>query len=356
MRISKKIASALLALGIVVGICACSSNVPADTSSEPPASSAAEESVAETEPAAVPEAGHYPVTITTYNYAGDDVVTTYEKAPEKVICVYQGCIETMIALGLEDHVIKSYGLDNPVKEEWSAGFANMKYDDTVFAPDKETVVMQAPDMIFSWSSYFGEKMLGDVDYWLESGVNTYINTNTRGGGHPRTLENEYTDILNIGRIFDVEDKAQAIVDEMRSEIADALAASAGKDKKTVAIIEFLDPMRNYGAGSLGGDMVTQLGAQLAMADAKDIGNEDLIASDPEIIFVVYMPYDGEKGEDVMRTQMAKILEEPALASLSAVQNGAVYPIMLGDMFASSARAIDGIRTFAQGIYPELDVK
>ena len=48
---------------------------------------------------------HYPVTVESYNYAGDVVTTTYEKAPERVIAVYQGSIETMLALGLEEHVV-----------------------------------------------------------------------------------------------------------------------------------------------------------------------------------------------------------------------------------------------------------
>ena len=52
---------------------------------------------------------HYPVTVESYNYAGDVVTTTYEKAPERVIAVYQGSIETMLALGLEEHVVASYG-------------------------------------------------------------------------------------------------------------------------------------------------------------------------------------------------------------------------------------------------------
>ena len=50
---------------------------------------------------------HYPVTVESYNYAGDVVTTTYEKAPERVIAVYQGSIETMLALGLEEHVVAS---------------------------------------------------------------------------------------------------------------------------------------------------------------------------------------------------------------------------------------------------------
>ena len=298
----------------------------------------------------VSQSSHYPVTITTYDYAGNEITTTYEKAPEKVLCVYQGCIETMIALGLEDHVIASYGLDNPVKEEWEDGLSKMNYNEDVFAPDKETVLMMEPDLIFSWGSLFSDKNLGDPTEWIENGTNTYVSTNTRGGGHERTLENEYTDLLNIGRIFDVEDKAQALVDEMKSEIADVLAAAQGKESPRVAIIEFLDDtISNYGAGTLGGDMVEQLGGTLVEPDADTIGKEDLLNLDPDVIFVVYMA----RTEDVEAEMMAKVTEDPAFAELSAVENGRVYPIMLGDMYASTVRSIDGIRTFAAGMYPDL---
>ena len=34
----------------------------------------------------------YPLTITTYDYDGNEIETTYEKAPEKVLDVYQGRI------------------------------------------------------------------------------------------------------------------------------------------------------------------------------------------------------------------------------------------------------------------------
>lgn len=298
---------------------------------------------------------HYPVTVESYNYAGDVVTTTYEKAPERVIAVYQGSIETMLALGLEEHVVASYGLDNAVKEEWEDGLSKMNYHEEVFAPSKEDVMMLEPDMIFSWGSLFGEKKLGDVDQWISRGTNTYINTNTRAGGYDRTLEHEYTDILNIGKIFDVEEKAQALVDEMKQEIEDALAKTKGKEAQTVSVIEFLnDDISNYGASSLAGDMITQLGGELAAPDAKQVGKEDLVAQNPDVIFVVYMENSGDDGEDVKSTCVAKVMEDPAFASLDAVKNGRVYPIMLGDMYASGARTIDGIRNFAAGLYPELN--
>ena len=305
----------------------------------------------------LPAAGHshYPVTVESYNYAGDVVTTTYEKAPERVIAVYQGSIETMLALGLEEHVVASYGLDNAVKEEWEDGLSKMNYHEEVFAPSKEDVMMLEPDMIFSWGSLFGEKKLGDVDQWISRGTNTYINTNTRAGGYDRTLEHEYTDILNIGKIFDVEEKAQALVDEMKQEIEDALAKTKGKEAQTVSVIEFLnDDISNYGASSLEGDMITQLGGELAAPDAKQVGKEDLVEQNPDVIFVVYMENSGDDGEDVKSTCVAKVMEDPAFASLDAVKNGRVYPIMLGDMYASGARTIDGIRNFAAGLYPELN--
>lgn len=346
----KRVFSLLLALVLALGLTACGGKEPPSNDPQPPAEPAQPETTQPSEPAPEPEDGGYPVTITTYDYEGNEIETTYEKAPEKVLCVYQGTIETMIALGLEDHVAASYGLDNPVKPEWEAGLAKMNYNEDVFAPDKETVLMMEPDLIFSWGSLFSDKNLGGQPEWIGNGTNTYISTNTRRGGHPRTLENEYADLLNIGKIFNVEDEARAIVDEMRSEIASVLSQTEGQEAPRVAVIEFLgEDISNYGASSLGGDMVAQLGGVLAEPEASSIGKEDLLGLDPDVIFVVYMART-ETVEDEMR---AKVLEDPAFAELSAVKNGRVCTIMLGDMYASTVRSIDGIRAFAAGMYPEL---
>lgn len=341
--------SALLVLAMLLSLSltACSS-ASSSSASEAPASSASAVSEADS------NNSHYPVTITNYNYAGEEVTYTYDKAPEKVIAVYQGSIETMIALGLEDHVVASYGLDNEVKDEWKAGFEKMNYHDDVFAPDKETVTLLEPDMILSWGSIFSDKKLGDVADWNAKGVATYMNSNTRPGGYPRTLENEYTDILNLGKIFDVEDKANELVNEMKQEVADTIASTQGQDPVRVAVVEPLgDSITNYGSSTLAGDMVTQLGGVLANPDGKEMSKEDLLACDPDVIFVVYMAYSGDDPETVKANQLAVIEDDPALSSLSAVKNGRVELIMLGDMYAAGPRTIDGIRTIAAGMYPDL---
>ena len=299
----------------------------------------------------------YPVTITTYNQDGTELETTYEKAPEKVVAVYQGCIETMLALGLEDHLVAAAGLDNEVPEEQAEAFAKVNYLDE-FTPSLETVTMLEPDMIFSWGSYFGESTLGAAADWVDKGVNTYISSNTKSDGSNRTLENEYQDILNMGIIFDVQDQAEAIVDEMKGTIESVLEQTASvEEKPEVMVIEFLgENITNYGSTSLGGDMVQQLGGVLVNEEYTTIGQEDIIAANPDVIFIVYMPYSGDDPETVMNDNMNKLLENEVYQSLDAVQNGTVYPIMLSEMYASATRTQDGIETFAKGMYPELTLE
>lgn len=329
--------AALAAMALTVQLAGCAAGTT------PPASSVVPQTSA-------PENSHYPVTITNYNYAGEPVTYTYTQAPQRVVAVYQGSIESMIALGLEDHVVASYGLDNEVKAEWQEGFAQMNYQADVFAPDKETVTLLQPDLILSWGSLFSEKNLGDTAAWNAKGVGTCMNSNTCPGGS-RTLENEYTDLLNLGKIFDVEDRAEALVAEMRQEIESTLQAVEGRPAVRTAVVEPIGgTVTNYGANTLAGDMVTQLGGQLVQPEGSEMSKEALVTADPEVIFVVYMAYSGEDPETVMASQLAAITEDPALASLSAVQNGRVYPVMLGDIYAAGPRTVDGIRTIAAGLY------
>ena len=306
---------------------------------------------------ALAAATEYPVTVMTTTREGEALETVYEKAPEKVLAVYQGCIETLLALGLEDHIAAAAGLDNEVPEDQKAAFDTLNYLDE-FTPSLETVTMLDPDMIFSWGSYFGEKTLGNASDWVAKGVNTYINSNTKGDGSDRILENEYTDILNMGIIFDVQDKAEAIVDDMKNTIASVLEQTESiEERPRVMILEFLgDSITNYGTSSLGGDMVTQLGGILVNEEYTSIGQEDVITANPDVIFIVYMPYSGDDPATVEQENMDKLLTNEVYQSLDAIKNDRVYPIMLSEMYASATRTKDGIVTFAEGMYPDITLE
>ena len=79
--------------------------------------------------------------------------------------------------------------------------------------------------------------------------------------------------------------------------------------------------------------------------------EDLVKLNPDSIFVVYMD---RSDETVAQGEVDKVLENPALASLDAVKNKRVNSIALGEMYSSGIRTIDGINTFANGLYPQLN--
>ncbi|MGG7057400.1 ABC transporter substrate-binding protein [Clostridium nigeriense] len=289
---------------------------------------------------------NYPITITTYNYSKEPVELTFYKAPEKVVAIYQNSIETMLALGLEDKIVAAAGLDHDVKDEYKEAFSKINYLEE-FTPSKETIIMEEPDFILGWYSLFDNKRLGDIDYWNESGVNTYISLNS-GVAKERTIENEITDILNIGKIFNVEDKAQAIVDNITSTIKEVSEKVSSEEKQSAMVVEFYDEdIYTYGVKTLAGDMLTQLGAEILNPEGGNIGAEDLIKLNPDCIFISYM----DRGdENVALEEINKILNNPAFASLSAVKNGRVYAIPLGDMYSSGIRTIDGINTFASGLY------
>lgn len=333
MKKQKKLISILLSMMILLVLVSCGVN-NADTTNN--ASSSQSEDTN----------SHYPVTITTYNYAKKPIEITFNKAPEKVVAIYQNSIETMLALGLEDKIVSAAGLDHDVKDEYKDSFNKINYLEE-FTPAKETIIMEKPDFILGWYSLFDDKRLGDVDYWINNGINTYISLNS-GIAEERTIQNEITDILNIGKIFNVENKAQALADSITSKVEEISSKVTNEEKQTAMVIEYFDDdIYTYGSKTLAGDMVTKLKAELLNPEGGNIGAEDLINLNPDCIFVSYM----DRGDQNIPTEeVNKILNNPAFASLLAVKNKRVYAIPLGDMYSSGIRTIDGINTFANGLY------
>lgn len=295
------------------------------------------------------EAG-YPVTITTYDNDKQEVEVTFDKAPTKVLAVYQDSIETMLALGLEDKIVAAAGLDFDVLPDYQDAFSKVNYL-TEFTPSKETVTSLEPDLIIGWTSLFGDKKLGSIKDWESQGVNCYNDLNS-GAVSPKTLENEYTDIENMGKIFNVEDKAKALIDPMKSKVQQTVDyANQQGSKPTVMILESSDnKFSNYGSTTLGGDMVTQLGGTLTSPDASSLGEEDIIAADPDVIFVVYMQ---RENSNAAQDAVDAVMNNAAFADMKAVKNSRVIPIELAQMYCSGVRTNDGITTFATGMYPDL---
>lgn len=101
-------------------------------------------------------------------------------------------------------------------------------------------------------------------------------------------------------------------------------------------------------------MITSLGGNLVAKDQSKLGKEDIVSLNPDVIYVVYMPYSGDDPEQVKQDALNKLLEDKAFSSLDAVKNKRIVPIMLGDMYASGVRTINGIETISAGLYPDLN--
>lgn len=311
-----------------------------------------ETAVTETAEAAAEEGTRteYPLTISTFNYEKESVEETFEKAPEKVITFWNNSLETMLALGLGDRVISAVGVDEDtilpeLKDEFDKMVAGKEYNaftDSNAAMSKEYAIMLEPDFILGWKSTFSDKTIGDVDYWHENGINTYIALNSNDISEYRTVENEYTDILTLGEIFDVQDKAQEIVDEIKDEVARVTEAVEGQEKQKVVVVEFMkDSIWNYDSTMLVGDMVKEMGGEL-MDLPSDIGAEDLINADPDVLFII--------GND---EKVADFMADESYVSLSAVQNGRVAALDLSDVYTSGVRTIRGLNAIGKALYPDM---
>ena len=205
--------------------------------------------------------GHYPVTITTHNYAKEEVQITFEKAPEKVLAYNTNSVENMIALGLTDKIQLAFGFEeDEILPEYREEFKKIKSFQSEF-PSKELAIAQQPDFILAWYSSFGDERLGDVDFWHERGINTYMAYNSGLGD--QSLENEFQDILNLGKIFNVEDKAEALVAEMKAKVQKGREYVKDRDPVNISILEDEgDVFRIYGYDTIGGDIAKQVGANL----------------------------------------------------------------------------------------------
>lgn len=279
------------------------------------------------------------------NFDGNkqEIEESFDKVPTKVLAVYQNSIETMLALGLEDHILAAAALDHDVKPEYAKAFKKVKYLSK--APDEESVLAMKPDMILSWSSYFGEKTLGDVKKWQDKGVKTYISSNT---ATKRVLENEYTDILNLGKIFKVEDRANKLVEEMKDKVTQVKEKTKNDAKKKVLVIEYLNGEATvYGKETLAGDMVTQLNGEIVNSDGAKFDSESILAIDPDVIFTVYMD---EKGKNMAKESVENVTKNPKLKNLRAVTSKKVFPIELGETYCSGIRTIDGLNVLDKGMH------
>lgn len=290
------------------------------------------------------------VSIRNFNSEKRELIETFSKSPERVIVVNLNELNLLLSLGVGDRVVdaevKTSGRPYiEMAQKYSKELSKVKFTNT-HTISKEQAMADNPDFILGWRSTFTKSYLGTTDWWNRRGVKTYIVPSSNHVLGQATIEDECNYIMDIGKIFRVQNRAQGIIDEIHEEIDKDKDAVKDRRPQTVMVVEMTDRyLWNYDDGWLVGDMVRQLGGVMPVKE-RHISQEDLIHYNPDVIFVVIF-------SDATQTGFQTIMTDPKFNSLQAVRNHRVYPVRLDQMYATSAKTVEGLRIIKKGLYPDL---
>ena len=281
---------------------------------------------------------------------------TLDYIPEKVLCTNMQLTEIMCMLGLEDRVMGTCYTNAepyaPIADAFNAiPLFTQKY------PDHESVVAAEPDMVLSTIWGLKETNCGTIEQLAEAGIPAYCSEGTLY--NYEYIDQTYADILNIGIMFRVEDKAQALVAEMQEKIAavqEKVAEIPEDERVTVFVADsFNDENLTYTAGTSMENELIKLAGGKNVCD--DIGStwayvsaETMIAADPD--YIIVNEYGVNYGSKTGAEKIEIIKGNEALAELDAVKNDRFYVIALQNV-NESVRNADTVEMLAKLFYPEL---
>ena len=347
MKSMKRIVCVAIIAIMVAGLMACSA--PAQESQAPSASEAASEtpvaSASGQASAAASGDSVFPFELTTY----EDAVVTFDHVPERVIAANPNAGEELMALGLGDKIIATSYNNAQVAEEYRAEYESKPSLTEEGQPSLEVVLDLNPDFIYGRSSAFGKKGLASHDTLTQNGIMSL--SSIEGYKKGADVEDVYQDFYNLGKIFQVEDKANEVVDGMKQRIAAVEEKVAGVEP--VKVFNF-DMEMDGGAYTPGNNFTSKLirhaGGVNVFEDLEETWNtvswEAVVEADPDII--VINDYSGTPLDE----KIEQLKTNPALSGLKAVQEENFLVITLPEVFASS-RIADTIEKFAKGFHPDL---
>ncbi|KUL54325.1 iron transporter [Streptomyces sp. NRRL F-4489] len=301
--------------------------------------------------------GDRPVTVTNCG-----VPTTYPRTPRRVVTNDVGITEIMFALGLEDRMAGYVMPDDKgdlSKVPWKAAYGKVRWLSKKTLT-KEIALDAKADLVFAgWNYGFGEgsgltpaalKKLGIDSYVLTESCHHAAGGGARGVMPP--LEALYTDLAALGKLFGVEDRAQALIRSYRQQIAEA-AAKAPAHRPTVFLY---DDGRDkpLTAGRYAGphDIITKAGGENVMADLADswttVGWETVVARDPDVIVI------NNYGETSADQKKAFLESYAPLANVSAIKNHRIYVMDYAELVESprNAAAVTDLARYLRNVRAE----
>lgn len=280
--------------------------------------------------------------LTLENYGRELVIT---EKPTKVLTLGPNATELFIALGLEDLVIGK-SLDNHSRAplpEYAEAYGNIE-ELTYGSATREAVITSGADFIYGIDWEFGGEGL-DVEELENFGITTYMNS-------ALSLEEMYKEILDLGKVFEVEEKAEAFVANQKERIAAVQEKISDQDPVDVLVYDSGgDGVFTVGGTNFATLLIEYAGGKNVFDDITDkqwttVSFEEVLARDPDVILI--QDYDAPPLEQ----KITEIKENSVLSELDSVANENFVVNTLESVLPGNRMAYT-IEMLAAEFYPEL---
>ncbi len=260
----------------------------------------------------------------TVDNCGEPLV--FDTKPERIVVHDMNMTDMAFALGLQDSIVGLTGITGWYKT--SPDFDAQRGDIPELAPKYPTVenlVAVEPDMFFAgW--YYGMKPGGDVtpDTLEPFGIKTMVLTEScihLNKDRPEaSMDLLFDDVLRLGTVMQVEDKANALVSGWKDQLAAIEAKTADLEKPRVFLLDGpADAPFTAGKYAIPDAMIAAAGGVNVTHDMDTSWGrtswEAVAASNPE--FLVLLDYQTGNGA----ADTFKFLQEhPVMSQTDAVKN------------------------------------
>ena len=250
---------------------------------------------------------------------------TFENPPERAVSNDVNLTEMMLVLGLADQMVGYTGISG-----WKTLDAKMRSgvkelpELSAKYPTKEVLVGADADFFFAGWNY-GMKVGGEVTpETLEMfGIKVYELTESCShimDKDKASLNDMYADILNLGKIFGVKSRAEALVESYKSELESFKAKLMNIDEGLRVFVYDSGEDAPFTAGryAMPTALIEAAGGQNIMDDFnKSWGTvtwEEVVDRDPQVVVIV------NYGDVTAEQKREYMMSNPAFKNISAVKN------------------------------------
>jgi len=281
---------------------------------------------------------------------------TFEAPPTAAVSNDVNLTEMMLVLGLADRMVGYTGISGwkTLDEEMRAGVEQLPELSAKY-PTKEVLLGAEADFYFAGWNY-GMKVGGEVtpQTLQPFGIAVYELTESciHIGEKPKvSMEDMYADIENLGKIFGVEDKATALIEGYRAELAAFAPDRAGDQKPPRVFVYDSGEESPFTAGryAMPTALIEAAGGTNIMDDFEKswatVTWEEVVERNPEIVVIV------NYGNVTAEEKRAFMMNNPAFAEIDAVKNDRFVRLEYVEA-TPGPRNIKAIKKLAAAFWPQ----